>query len=127
MGQSETDYSKLPQWIEDGYVVAEDTEVKAVQQTIEFDCRRCKQSWSCPQLTAEQRGEVADLVRRKLMFDPLEYFRLAGFTFVAAKKTMHHITTIPGKCHKCSRELRDDSEQVVCRCRSLNLNWWRAV
>ena len=123
VGQPEYEYSKLPQWIEDGYVVAGDNAVKAVQPRTQFDCARCRERWSSPSLTPEQRKEVADLVRRKHMFEPLEYFRLAGFTFVAAKRPMHHITTVPGRCHKCSRELLDDSEPIVCRCRSLNLNW----
>jgi hypothetical protein len=127
VSQPEYDYSILSQWIEDAYLAAGDNAVTAVQARIQFDCVRCRESWSCPSLTPEQRRDVADLVRRKLMFEPLEYFRLAGFTFVAAKRTMHHIMSVQGKCHKCSRELPDDSEQIVCRCRSLNLNWWRAV
>lgn len=118
----EDDYSFLPQWIEAGSVEF-DERVGATKRIAQFECARCRESWSCPSLTPEQRGEVADLVRRKKMFEPLEFFRLAGFTFVAAKRTMHHIVIVPGQCHKCKRELSKDSEQVVCRCRSLNLNW----
>lgn len=120
-GRAEYDYSNLPQWIE-GAILQYDR-VEAAQPTIQFDCPRCRDSWQCPALSAEQHREVADLVRHKNMFEPLEFFRLAGFTFVAAKRTMHHVTSVPGICHKCNRELPDDSEQVVCRCRSLNLNW----
>ena len=122
-GRPEYDYSHLPQWIEDAHVVSGDNAVVKAQQHIQFDCVRCKDSWSSPVLTAEQRGEAAELVRLKPNFVAFEFFRLAGFTFVAAKRTMHHIMTVPGKCHKCSREIPGDSEQIVCRCRSLNLNW----
>ena len=121
--QTEYDYSDLVKWIDATYVVTADDRVAAVQQVMQFYCARCRESWSAPALTLEQRKEVADLVRRKNMFEPLEFFRLTGFTFLMAKRTMHHITIVPGKCHKCKRGLPDDSEQVVCRCRSLNLNW----
>lgn len=121
-GQPEYDFSNLPQWIEATYV-AVDTGVESAQQIVQFDCAKCRDSWSCPLLTAKQRREVADLVRRKNVFHPLEFFMLAGFTFSAAKRTMFHIVTVPGECHKCKRELSQDSEQVVCRGRSLNLNW----
>ena len=122
-GRHKYDYSNLHQWIETADVAVANR-VDAAQQIVKFDCARCRETWSCPRLTAEQCREVADLVRQKQMFGPLEFFRLAGFTFVSAKRTMHHIVSVPGKCHKCKRELPDDSEQqVVCRCRSLNLNW----
>lgn len=113
------DYSNLPKWIEDAYVVA----VEAAQQKIQFDCARCRESWSCPTLTIERRREVADLVRRRLINEALEFFRLAGFTFVAAKRTYEHITIVSGQCHKCKRILSGDFERVVCRCRSMNLKW----
>lgn len=116
------DYSNLPKWIEDAFVVA-DKEVEVTQQRNQYDCARCKDNWTCPTLTTEQRKEVAELVRRENMFEPLEFFRLAGFTFVEAKRTMLHITMVPGNCHRCSRALTDESEEAICRCRSLNLNW----
>ena len=116
-------YSSLAQWMEDPYVVANGYAVEAAQRRIQFDCARCKESWSGPTLIVEHRREVADLVCRKLMLEALEFFRVAAFTALAAKRTMHHIVIVEGRCHKCSRELPNDSEEVVCRCRSLNLNW----
>ena len=117
------DYSNLPQWIEYPHVVAADNTVEAAQQKIEFVCARCRTSWLCPSLTGEQRGKAAELWRRAQLLDLGTLFRAAGFTFAEAKTTMLHISPVPGKCHKCSRALPEDSEQVVCRCRALNLNW----
>ena len=120
----ERNHSSRAQWIEDSNVVAIDYAVDAAQQKTHFDCPRCRgESWSGPALIVEQRREAAALVRRKQMLETLEFFRLAGFTFVAAKRTMLHITIVEGKCHRCRRELPNGSEHVVCRCRSLNLNW----
>jgi hypothetical protein len=62
-------------------------------------------------------------VRRKHVLEPFAYLRTVGFTFASAKPTVLHISIVPGKCQKCKRRLSGDSEQVVCRCRSLNLNW----
>ena len=119
------DFSNLQQWLDDGLAVPifVDGVVQAAASEIVFECARCRTTWTCPTLTITQRGEIAGLVRGKRILEPFSVFRSAGFTPAAAKRTMEHITIIPGKCHKCSRVLSEDQERVVCRCRSLNLNW----
>ena len=119
------DFTNLQQWLDNGVAIpiVVNGVVQAIPSEIEFQCGRCRTTWTCPALTIEQRDEVAGLVRRKRILEPFSIFRSVGFTPVAAKRTMEHITIVPGKCHKCSRVLPEDSERVVCRCRSLNLNW----
>jgi hypothetical protein len=114
------DHSDLDRWI-DGEAVP--VGVKAVQDEVQFDCARCHASWSCPALSVERRREVADLVRRKQLLDVFALFRELGSTVAGAKHTSLHITKEPSACHKCRRALPTDDEQVVCRCRTLNLNW----
>jgi hypothetical protein len=120
---SNYDYSNLQQWL-NGDVASDASDVTVSSQSEpQLACTRCRDSWSSPALTPQQRSEVAELYRRENILEPMEFFRLAGFTPVAAKRTMLHITRLPGRCHKCGRELPEGSEQAVRRCRSLNLNW----
>ena len=119
------DHSNLQQWINESSAVpiAVDKAIDVSFSEAQFDCGRCGTKWSCPPLTPEQRREAAELVRRAHIFDTLAFLKSAGFTLAEAKPTYLHITLVPGKCHKCSRALVGVSEQVVCCCRSLNLNW----
>ena len=119
------DHTDLQQWIEGsvGTQMAVGVASAAEQQRVEFVCERCKERWFCPRLDQDRRREVAGLVRRAQLLDVFALFRSIALTPAAAKQTMLHITNTPGKCNRCSRALTIESEQIVCCCRALNLNW----
>jgi hypothetical protein len=117
------DRSNLDKWIDGTTVPVVVAGTGKTHNEVQLDCTRCGSSWSYPKLSVEKRREVADLVRRKQVLDVFALFREVGFTPAAAKHTTLHITNRSGECHRCSRALPADSDQLVCRCRSLNLNW----
>lgn len=85
-------------------------------------CTKCRVAVVLPKgLSTEEKRAFAQLRRN----DPVQAMRVAetkfGFNPREAKVLVLHITSKPGKCHRCERPL--EYEVSRCKCRSTNLDW----
>jgi hypothetical protein len=112
-------YDGLQDWIEGG---SEAPNSATVGSTVELSCERCRTRWTSPSLDADGRHRLAGYVRKNRPLEGYALCRQFGFQPWAAKQTMLHIASVPGKCNRYERPLGADGE-MACSCRALNLDW----
>lgn len=85
-------------------------------------CGKCRIAVILPaEISAEEAASFAAVVRK----DSVKAMRIAESQFSLgareAKALVLHVTRHPGKCNRC--ECKVTSGELVCTCRSLNLDW----
>ena len=86
-------------------------------------CPRCGVVCRVPELTSDERAEVAKVHRVHGPLHAAKRLRGAGASLKDAKAVSLHLTLRPTQCHRCNNTLVGDVEVVCVRCRSLNFDW----
>ena len=98
-------------------------------QTSKVDCPRCGGYVVIPALRPDERGYVAEELRKSdSKIEWIKQLRAwTGFDIADAKRFVNHFGITKGVCTWCGKELpahSDAAESVICpHCRSLNLDW----
>jgi len=88
-------------------------------------CEACRSAWTAPDtIGAELRLTIAVLARRHQSLEAIRQLRTnAGISLADAKAIRHHLTRIPGCCHRCGHPLDGAALSVCMQCRSINYDW----
>lgn len=87
-------------------------------------CPRCEVSVEIPELSPEQRTQIASTCREDGRVLAMKMLKESfGLSLKDAKVVAMHVSGTPGVCHRCDIQLESTVTQQCKACQSLNLDW----